>query len=685
MAEVGKISVAVELDAQNAVRQQQQFQKQLKRFARDSKQAADALKRQSTVVNIFGREIRSAASPVNILAKQQAQLKKQGIATTSSLQKQIIVLGNLRKRFKDDAVAVRELDKRLGKLKDRLEGLDPVFGQARRGTRGLGTASAAAGQTAIQFGRGLEDLSFGFVGVANNVPVFLEALDRTRVASKLAGTSLTKTLITSLLGPTGLIVAFQAVTFVALTFGDDIKAAFGVAGKAAKKARDEIASALEEIIDFGEEVFGVTIETEDLKKVEENLSKTLNLRKRSLKAENDTLKSLQDQLGELTRAARERGKATDAENKQSRSLGKRLQTQRLLIAEAKELVTDSELELAAIEARLKLQERQLRLQNDLLDAGGKLTTEVEEQAEAAAKGAKSAEEIAKAFERVTRAIEEAQAARLTGLLGPSIEDITRGKRPGILTIPIGLRRPSLDPTFGRIEDAGDRAARAAGKFIVFQKAAARLGDELRAGVINPLEATRAKIKLLEKAIRELLDAGFDPASDEVQQFSEQLAILNGQINMTAETFGVFGDAADAVGDFVGDAVSGFQEVGTAAEELRAILRGLLRDLIAAAAKAAIFAGISALTGGTATFGSFFKKFIGLQAGGIVTRPTAAILGEAGPEAVIPLSRLGNLSSPQAPTRLEVVAFRVSGGDLLLTLKEAQAAEGRGLGGIALNS
>jgi hypothetical protein len=35
----------------------------------------------------------------------------------------------------------------------------------------------------------------------------------------------------------------------------------------------------------------------------------------------------------------------------------------------------------------------------------------------------------------------------------------------------------------------------------------------------------------------------------------------------------------------------------------------------------------------------FKKLLGLQYGGIVTRPTAALIGEAGPEAVIPLSQM----------------------------------------------
>ena len=43
-----------------------------------------------------------------------------------------------------------------------------------------------------------------------------------------------------------------------------------------------------------------------------------------------------------------------------------------------------------------------------------------------------------------------------------------------------------------------------------------------------------------------------------------------------------------------------------------------------------------------TIGGAIGGVVGLQAGGIVTRPTLATIGERGPEAVIPLNRLGAL-------------------------------------------
>ena len=44
-------------------------------------------------------------------------------------------------------------------------------------------------------------------------------------------------------------------------------------------------------------------------------------------------------------------------------------------------------------------------------------------------------------------------------------------------------------------------------------------------------------------------------------------------------------------------------------------------------------------------GGFFKSVIpGLASGGIVTKPTLAVIGEAGPEAVIPLSQAGGMGT-----------------------------------------
>ena len=57
----------------------------------------------------------------------------------------------------------------------------------------------------------------------------------------------------------------------------------------------------------------------------------------------------------------------------------------------------------------------------------------------------------------------------------------------------------------------------------------------------------------------------------------------------------------------------------------------------------------------------------LAAGGIVTDPTLALVGEAGPEAVIPLSKLNNVAPPQEVKVVVELAF-VDGADEMITAK-----------------
>ena len=60
-------------------------------------------------------------------------------------------------------------------------------------------------------------------------------------------------------------------------------------------------------------------------------------------------------------------------------------------------------------------------------------------------------------------------------------------------------------------------------------------------------------------------------------------------------------------------------------------------------RAIITAGAEAATGGSGG-GGIISRFFGLQEGGVVQKPILAHIGEAGPEAVIPLNRL-----PQSPS------------------------------------
>jgi hypothetical protein len=114
---------------------------------------------------------------------------------------------------------------------------------------------------------------------------------------------------------------------------------------------------------------------------------------------------------------------------------------------------------------------------------------------------------------------------------------------------------------------------------------------------------------------------------------------------------------------------------------------LLRQLAEMAIKAAIFSAImSAVSGGAAgggvSFIGAFKKILGLASGGVATGPTLAMIGEGSEsEAVLPLSKLGNImqSSFNAGSMSNYGGgnsggqFVLRGQDLLLATNRAQKA------------
>ena len=74
------------------------------------------------------------------------------------------------------------------------------------------------------------------------------------------------------------------------------------------------------------------------------------------------------------------------------------------------------------------------------------------------------------------------------------------------------------------------------------------------------------------------------------------------------------------------------------------LYDMIKSVIDAGAKIADIGGgvVGGVTGGLKKAGGFLGGLIPLATGGIVTGPTPALVGEAGPEAVIPLDKIGSL-------------------------------------------
>jgi phage-related minor tail protein len=115
---------------------------------------------------------------------------------------------------------------------------------------------------------------------------------------------------------------------------------------------------------------------------------------------------------------------------------------------------------------------------------------------------------------------------------------------------------------------------------------------------------------------------------------------------------VAGTFANSMGDALADVIIEGKNMKEAFDSVfKSVLRTAIETFTRIAIEAAILRGS---TGGLGTIGGFlavgsiasggFKGFK-LAEGGIVRRPTIAQVGEAGPEAVIPLDRLGSFGGP----------------------------------------
>ncbi|MEK9145320.1 MAG: hypothetical protein AAB339_06905, partial [Elusimicrobiota bacterium] len=123
--------------------------------------------------------------------------------------------------------------------------------------------------------------------------------------------------------------------------------------------------------------------------------------------------------------------------------------------------------------------------------------------------------------------------------------------------------------------------------------------------------------------------------------------------------------ASSLSSSFGRAVADIILEGKSLEEaMKAVFDTILRTAIEtfvqiAIQRAIITAGVTAATGGAGggagAGAGFFSGFFGLAEGGIVRKPVFAHVGEAGPEAVIPLDRLGPgaLGGQSAPVSVSI--------------------------------
>ena len=151
-----------------------------------------------------------------------------------------------------------------------------------------------------------------------------------------------------------------------------------------------------------------------------------------------------------------------------------------------------------------------------------------------------------------------------------------------------------------------------------------------------------------------LISGFQDASRQIQEMNRNMGVTI-RDTLSNTVVGAINNTSAAVGNaFAQSIVYGKDFEESMKEGMKAIAAEILSTLIGVIAKVIILRALGVVgpipfggaSGGASSggggIGGFFKSLIPFASGGVVTKPTMSLIGEAGPEAVIPLDEMKNM-------------------------------------------
>jgi len=562
------------------------------------------------------------ARAVSVLTRLQKELGAQGIVTSKQIQTQINTLKVLRSVYKDDAVAATQLDERIERLQATLRNTDRTVANTVK-------TNNRARIALFDFNRVVQDAPFGFIAIQNNIDQLAQSFVLLKNQTGTARGAF-NALLGAFKGPGGILSILSLAGAAMVAFGGTSRGVLSEVKDDAESAREALRSTLDQLLRVqrgGEEV--VFRNREDL-----------------LGAITETRSKIEDLQSDVDDAAAKLaslGSVQNTSNVAAVELAqKELEIRKRALLEAQDLN-------ALLNTRLEDFDRGVRGTQALIDVGAVYTSTIEEQNDAL-------EEQRKKLEK--------------------LEKVIRGALPSIP----GGDSVIIDTT---LVDESQR---------VFQeRKIARIKEEISgyAKVAKELEKINQKelqsianadLKALKNEIlinqQDILAGKEAQASDVIRKLQQQAAKeLVESLSIAQASFLDLGEAGARA---LVDIATGFKKIEDIGKIVSGIVRKVLSDLVAAAAKAAILTALFPVGAGAAGgFKGLFRGFFGLTpfaSGGIVTGPTPALVGEAGPEAIIPLDRLGQFQKTQ---KLEVTAVRISGGDFILGLQEALLDQGNG--------
>jgi hypothetical protein len=571
--------------------------------------------------------------------------------------------------------------------------VDSSFGKVSKGAN-------KATQSLTDVGRVAQDLPYvfttGFGAIANNINPLFESFERLKKETGSTKAAF-KEMAAGLMGPGGIGLAISVVTSLIVIFGDKLFSTSKETDDAAK-ATEEFAKSLESA---RAGALSTGVQLQNFLNIARDTTKPLEQR-------NEALKEANKLMGEHGQKITLANIGTKAITDQTNLFTEALINQAIAVKYADRI---ADLIIKQTEAARKYGEEQKKfklLQTDLnqlsqvsVSAGQINTTTYNELAIAQGQVTEKAEE----YKTVTKdlnqvyidfAITSDKATAALGKIGEKTKASTKhiktaadvmkdfNKEMDFLNEKLAtiggedLRGQMLKTIQSTIDSliklgiAGDSVI-VQGLVKQFEDLAQTIpiADAAITKIIGKLELHAGKVPKLERPFTPVLDVPFEKATEAQQRAADQLKFFNDNIE------GIMKAAQSLQGVFE----NVFSSIASGGKNMVQSLLQSLEQLIiklAAAALAAVL--INAAFGGGV--GLIFGKLTGLKGlipgmagGGIVTGPTAALIGEAGPEVVFPLDRLREFIQPNAAS-VVVLETQVRGNDLYLIQSRTQQRRNR---------
>ena len=588
-------------------------------------------------------------------------------AKTEDLGTELIKAENLLKKLQ--AALKKSVDVgEINQLTTKISSVNGAIDVLNTKMNNVGRPTADATTALSNLSRVAQDAPYGFIGIANNLNPLLESFQR---LSKESGSSTQalKSMVAGLAGPAGIGIALGVVSSLAVTYSKEISEFF-------KGPTDKLKTFREELNKLNQDIYKIVGEAQSNRTLGLNLVSIISGGGTTSKQEEalKKLKSLYSENKAIKEATIQTDKAylihlINVAAIQEDAAGKEKNTQQILsaaYAERSKLLEEQKKEIGTLKPIITES-------TGIGDFGGKLIS-VESQKSAILNRNKPILDSLNSIIVTAKSKNLELVNTLTDIETPDpnnspVVNYAREENKALnleLAKMKALREkfnkldlsPILDVFNTKLDAEEEKRKR-----FFENKAKENLEESNKSGLGNFLE------KDSKKRI-----AAYKKEKDDLKNLTEayeNFAVTISQ-TVTGALFGMF--------DAMQQGVSATQALGE-------MFTRLLRQMAEMVVQAAIFAAVmSLLPGGSIAAGGkgflgFFKQVFGFAEGGIVTGPTLGMIGEgAESEAVLPLSKLGNImqgsfnaGSMNTNSMGQNGQFVLRGQDLVLALQRSNSS------------